>query len=191
MSCTFTVNQMFVNWVLKECLGSHWSLPVVTQSSHGDLLATLIRTITWNYNGHWNAPDCPCVSLIICNVRGLWGWLCSRPLHMFFFRFWRITQVISCFQRFFSHTFLLFSQDIRPFRSSGGNDSDDDCSTEGAGGSLEGPTVPGIAVQTGVKVAPAFMLGRSSDSLDKKTYIVQDGRDTSAIGLVLFSIYLW
>jgi len=85
---------------------------------------------------------------------------------------------------------LLFSQDIRPFRSSGGNDSDNDCNTEDARGSLEGPTVPGIAVQTGVKVAPASMLGRSSDSLDKKAYIVQDGRDTSAVGLVLFSIYL-
>jgi len=45
-------------------------------------------------------------------------------------------------------------------------------------------------VQTGVKVAPASVLGRSSDGLDKKAYIVQDGRDTSAVGLVLFSIYL-
>lgn len=43
-----------------------------------------------------------------------------------------------CFKRFFPHTFLLLSQDTRLFRSSEGNDSDNDCNTEDARGSTGG-----------------------------------------------------
>jgi len=49
--------------------------------------------------------------------------------------------------------------------------------------SFKGPTVPGIAMQTGVKVATASVLGRFLDGLDKKAPIVQDGRDASTVGL--------
>jgi len=189
MSCTSTVNQMFVNWGLKECLGSHWNLPVVTQSSqssqssHGDLLTTSLRwseqsreTTQWSLKHSW---------LSLCLPHHLW-FVGLVVFSSFAYALFPILANHS--SHYASHTFLLLSQDIWPFRS---NDSDNDCNTEDARGSLKGPTVPGIAVQTGVKVAPASVLGRSSDGLDKKAYIVQDGRDTSAVGLVLFSIYLW